>query len=174
MRRAHAAAGTAAFLVLVPGAVAGLGPWWLTHWQSGPAYPLPVRIVGVVLAAAGAIVLVHAFTRFVIDGLGTPAPIAPTERLVVSGLYRYVRNPMYLAVLAVITGQALLLSHPTLLGYAAAVAATVAGFVHWYEEPTLTRRYGIAYQRYRQTVPAWLPSLRRRPFATDEAPPHGQ
>jgi protein-S-isoprenylcysteine O-methyltransferase Ste14 len=149
----------------VPGTVAGLGPWWLTHWRSGPAYPLPVRVVGLALAAAGAIVLLHAFTRFVIDGLGTPAPIAPTERLVVSGLYRYVRNPMYLGVLAVITGQALLLSRPVLLAYAAAVAVTVAAFVHWYEEPTLTRLYGVAYQRYRQAVPAWLPRPRRRPFS---------
>ena len=167
MRRAHAAAGSAVFLVLVPGSVVGLGPCWLTHWRSGPAYPLPVRVVGVVLAAAGAVVLLHAFTRFVLDGLGTPAPIAPTERLVVSGLYRYVRNPMYLAVLADITGQALLLSRPVLLAYAAAVAATVAAFVHWYEEPTLSRRHGLAYQRYRQTVPAWLPRPRRRPFGRD-------
>lgn len=164
MRRARAAAGTAVFLVLVPGTVAGLGPWWLTDWRSGPAYPLPVRVAGVVLAAGGAVVLLHAFTRFVIDGLGTPAPIAPTEHLVVSGLYRYVRNPMYLAVLAVITGQALLLSRPVLLAYAAAVAATVAAFVQSYEEPTLSRRHGIAYQQYRQSVPAWLPRLRRRPL----------
>jgi protein-S-isoprenylcysteine O-methyltransferase Ste14 len=163
MRRARAAAATAVFLALVPGTVAGLVPWWLTDWRAGPAYPLPARVGAVVLAAAGAAVLVHAFTRFVIDGHGTPAPIAPTEQLVVSGLYRYVRNPMYLAVLAVITGQALLLGRPVLLGYAAAVAATVAAFVHWYEEPALTRRYGAVYQRYRQTVPAWLPRLRRRP-----------
>jgi protein-S-isoprenylcysteine O-methyltransferase Ste14 len=163
MRRARAAAGTAVFLLLVPGTVAGLVPWWLTDWRSGPAYPLPARVVGIVLAAAGATVLLHAFTRFVIEGLGTPAPIAPTERLVVGGLYRHVRNPMYLAVLAVITGQALLLSRPVLLVYAAAVAATVAAFVHWYEEPTLTHRHGTAYQQYRQTVPAWLPRLRRRP-----------
>jgi protein-S-isoprenylcysteine O-methyltransferase Ste14 len=126
-----------------------------------------VRVVAVVLTITGAIVLLHAFTCFVIDGLGTPAPIAPTERLVISGLYRYVRNPMYLAVLAVITGQALLLSRPVLLAYAVAIAATVAAFVHWYEEPTLLRRHGIAYQRYRQTVPAWLPRLRRRPFSRD-------
>lgn len=163
MRRARAAAGSAVFLVLVPGTVAGLMPWWLTDWRSGPAYPLPVRVVGIILAAAGAIALLHAFTRFVIDGLGTPAPIAPTERLVVNGLYRYVRNPMYLAVLAVITGQALLLSRPVLLAYATAVAAIVAAFVHWYEEPTLTRRHGTVYQHYRQTVPAWMPRLRRRP-----------
>ena len=163
MRPARAAAGTAVFLVLVPGTVAGLVPWWLTDWRSGPTYPLPVRAVGIVLAAAGAAVLLPAFTRFVIEGLGTPAPIAPTERLVVGGLYRHVRNPMYLAVLAVITGQALILSRPVLLAYAAAVAATVAAFVHWYEEPTLTRSHGTAYQQYRQTVPAWFPRLRRRP-----------
>jgi protein-S-isoprenylcysteine O-methyltransferase Ste14 len=163
MRRARAAAGTAVFLVLVPGTVAGLVPWWLTDWRTGPAYPLPVRVTGLVLAAAGATVLLHAFTRFVIEGLGTPAPIAPTERLVVGGLYRYVRHPMYLAVLALITGQALLLSRPVLIAYAAAVAATVAAFVHWYEEPTLTRRHGTAYQQYRRTVPAWWPRPRRRP-----------
>jgi protein-S-isoprenylcysteine O-methyltransferase Ste14 len=163
MRRARAAAGTAVFLVLVPGTVAGLVPWWLTDWRTGPAYPLPVRVTGLVLAAAGATVLLHAFTRFVIEGLGTPAPIAPTERLVVGGLYRYVRNPMYLAVLALITGQALLLSRPVLIAYAAAVAATVAAFVHWYEEPTLTRRHGTAYQQYRRTVPAWWPRPRHRP-----------
>jgi protein-S-isoprenylcysteine O-methyltransferase Ste14 len=162
VHRARAAAGTAVFLVLVPGTVAGLVPWWLTDWRSGSACPLPARAVGIVLAAAGATVLLHAFARFVIEGLGTPAPIAPTERLVVGGLYRYVRNPMYLAVLAVIAGQALLLSRPVLLGYAVAVAATVGAFVHWYEEPTLARHHGRAYQQYRQTVPAWWPRIRHR------------
>jgi len=162
MRQARAAAGTAVFLVVVPGTVAGLVPWWLTDWRAGPAYALPVRVGGIILAAFGATVLLHAFTRFVIDGRGTPAPTAPTEQLVVSGLYRYVRNPMYLAVLAIISGQALQLGRPVLFAYAAAVAATVAAFVHWYEEPTLTRRYGAAYHHYRQTVPAWFPRLRRQ------------
>ena len=81
-----------------------------------------------------------------VDGAGTPAPPAPTERLVVSGLYRYVRNPMYVAVLAVIVGQALLLSRPVLLAYAAAVAAAFGAFVRWYEQPTLARRYGAQYE----------------------------
>jgi protein-S-isoprenylcysteine O-methyltransferase Ste14 len=163
MRRARAAAGTAVFLVLVPGSVAGLVPWWLTAWRAGPAYPLPARVGGIVLAVCGATVLLHAFTRFVIDGRRTPAPTAPTEHLVVSGLYRYVRNPMYLTVLASITGQALQLGRPVLLAYAAAVAATVAAFVRWYEEPTLTRRYRAVYKQYRHSVPAWFPRLRRRP-----------
>lgn len=163
VRRTRAAAGTAVFLALVPGSVAGLVPWWLTGWRSGSAYPRPVWATGVVLVTTGAAVLLHAFARFVIEGLGTPAPIAPTDRLVVGGLYRYVRNPMYLAVLAVIIGQALLLARPVLLGYAALVAVAVIAFVHGYEEPTLARRHGTIYEQYRQTVPAWCPRLRRHP-----------
>ena len=86
--------------------------------------------------------LVQAFARFVREGLGTPAPVAPTETLVVGGLYRYVRNPMYLAVLATIVGQALLLGQPILLGYAFVVWIAFASFVRFYEEPHLTRRFG--------------------------------
>jgi len=78
----------------------------------------------------------------VIGGVGTPAPPAPTEQLVIRGLYRCVRNPMYLAVLAGILGQALIPGRPVLVAYAAVVAVVVASFVRWYEEPALTRRYG--------------------------------
>ena len=81
------------------------------------------------LMAVGVLVLVHAFARFVAEGLGTPAPVAPTERLVVGGLYRYVRNPMYLAVAAIILGQALALAQPILLPYAAMFAVAVVAFV---------------------------------------------
>ena len=161
MRKPTAAAGTVVFLVVVPGTVAGLVPWWLTGWQEGRPYPLPLRGTGAVLGAAGVVVLLHAFARFVIEGIGTPAPVAPTQRLVIGGLYRYVRNPMYLAVLAVIVGQALALSRPVLLAYAAAVSAAVVTFVHAYEEPTLARQYGDQYEAYRRTVPAWWPRLRR-------------
>src|SRR5258708_33216923 len=154
-----APAGTAVFLVIAPGAVAGLVPWWLTGWRTGAAYPAPVQITGAVLAAAGAAALLAAFAQFAIQGRGTPAPPAPTEQLVVRGLYRYVRNPMYLAVLAVITGHALLLGRPVLLGYAAAVAAAVIAFVYGYEQPTLARPYGAQYQAYRKAVPGWWPRL---------------
>jgi len=106
-------------------------------------------------------VLVHAFVRFVVEGAGTPAPVAPTERLVVGGLYRYVRNPMYVAVDAVIVGQALLLNQPVLYAYAAVAALTMAAFVHLYEEPTLARRYGADYERYRRRVPGWMPRFRQ-------------
>ena len=159
MRKLRAAAGSTLFLLLAPGVVAGLIPWWITGWEAGEPFRfwVPVRVVGVLVLVAGVGVLLHAFARFVVEGLGTPAPVAPTERLVVGGLYRYVRNPMYLAVLAVIVGQALLLGRLELLGYAALVAAAFVAFVRWYEEPTLHRQFGDEYDAYRRAVPAWLP-----------------
>ena len=139
MRKPTAAAGSALFFAVAPGVVAGLVPWWLTRWQvRGPlAQWAPGRAAGLIVLILGVIVLVQAFVRFVAEGRGTPAPVAPTERLVIGGLYRYVRNPMYLAVVAVITGQGLALGQPVLLGYAAAVWVTVASFVRCYEEPAL-------------------------------------
>ena len=159
MRTITATAGSAVFLVIAPGAVAGLVPWWLTGWRTGAAYPAPVQIHGAVLAAAGAAALLAAFAQFAIQGRGTPAPPAPTEQLVLRGLYRYVRNPMYLAVLAVITGQALLLGRPVLLEYAAAIAAASITFVYGHEQPTLARRYGAQYEAYQRAVPGWWPRL---------------
>jgi protein-S-isoprenylcysteine O-methyltransferase Ste14 len=161
MTRARAAAGSLVFLLLAPGVAAGLVPWLLTGWDSN-GWPLPVQAIGVLLIAGGAGVLLHAFVRFVIEGLGTPAPVAPPEQLVVGGLYRYVRNPMYVAVASTIIGQALLLGRPGLLAYAALFLAAVAAFVHLYEEPTLTRRFGEEYTAYQRAVPAWIP--RRNTF----------
>lgn len=164
MRLARAATVSSAFFVLAPGFVAGLVPWWLTGWRVREPLPywLPLRIGGSILLAAGVVVLLQAFARFVVEGLGTPAPVAPTERLVVGGLYRYVRNPMYLAVAATIVGQALVLGQLILLPYATAFAIAVVAFVHWYEEPTLRRRFGEEYEAYRRAVPAWWP--RREPW----------
>jgi protein-S-isoprenylcysteine O-methyltransferase Ste14 len=158
--KASAAAGSAAFLVLAPGVVAGLIPWLLTGWRMEAA-PLPVRIAGGLLIAFGLAFLLHAFARFVVEGLGTPAPVAPTERLVVGGVYRYVRNPMYLAVGATIVGQALLLGQFGLLAWAVAFWLLVFGFVRFYEEPTLSARFGASYDAYRRAVPGWLPRLHR-------------
>lgn len=126
--------------------------------------PVPVAAAGFLLVAAGVAVLLHAFARFVIEGLGTPAPVAPPQRLVVGGLYRYVRNPMYLAVAATIVGQAVILGRPGLLLYALAFGAAVGAFAHFYEEPTLERQFGVEYDAYRRAVPAWWP--RRRPWST--------
>jgi protein-S-isoprenylcysteine O-methyltransferase Ste14 len=157
MRRTRAAAVSVVFLVIAPGTVVGLFPWLITGWQAGSTHPAALVVVGAVLVAAGCAALLYAFGQFVVDGLGTPAPPAPTDLLVSRGLYRHVRNPMYVAVLTAIVGQAALLARPVLLAYAAAVCAAFMAFVRWYEEPTLRRRYGAAYDEYRDRVPGWLP-----------------
>lgn len=160
-RRLKAAVGTSLFLALAPGVVAGVVPWWITGWEaSEPRWWPPVRGLGLVLLGSAAVVLLHAFARFVWEGLGTPGPAAPTENLVVGGLYRHVRNPMYLAVAAAIVGQALWLGRPVLLPYAIGVTLANAAFVRWYEEPTLARQFGAQYTTYRAAVPGWLPRLR--------------
>ena len=157
MRRPSAAAGSALFFAVAPGVVAGVIPWALTGWETESEWWPPVRVLGAVLIVAGGAVLVSAFARFVREGLGTPAPIAPTEHLVVGGLYRYVRNVMYIAVTSAILGQALWLGSGALLVWAAVAWASMAAFVKLYEEPTLADRYGAQYEEYRRTVPAWWP-----------------
>ena len=169
VRSAWAAAGSLLFLVVAPGVVAGLVPWLLTGWETGDRLGdlLVVRALGAAVLGAGVAVLFEAFARFVREGRGTPAPVAPTERLVVGGFYRHVRNPMYLAVEATVVGEALLLGRPVLLVYAAILAPAFWAFVHAYEEPTLARRHGSEYEAYRSAVPGWIP--RRRPWNPDGA-----
>jgi protein-S-isoprenylcysteine O-methyltransferase Ste14 len=159
------AAGSALFFALAPGVVAGVIPWWLTGWDAEPAR---LRPLGVVLIAAGASVLIGAFARFVREGIGTPAPVAPTQHLVVGGLYRFIRNPMYVAVVTCVMGQALLLGREVLWVYAFGLMALFYAFVRGYEEPTLSRRFGSEYDAYRMAVPGWYPRVRpaRLPRAT--------
>ena len=159
-----AAVGTAIFFIAAPCVVAGLVPWLLTRWEFGPPWPASglLAVIGVVITIAGAAVLVNAFVRFAREGRGTPAPVAPTEELVITGPYRWVRNPMYLAVVAVIIGQALLLRQASLLIYAAVVAAAFAAFVKLYEERVLAERYGEVYRSYQATVSGWIPRPPRR------------
>ena len=151
--------GSLVFLVVIPGTMGGVVPWSLTDWE-GRSAPLAVQIAGVALLVAGLSVLLEAFARFALEGCGTPAPVAPTEQLVVGGVYRHVRNPMYVAVTAVIVGQALLLGRGELGWYALGFWVLTASFVRLYEEPTLARRYGQQYRAYRENVPGWLPRLR--------------
>jgi protein-S-isoprenylcysteine O-methyltransferase Ste14 len=146
--------GEVVLVALAPVRLVGRG-----RGEADPA-PLALRVAGAVLLAASIPVLVSAFVRFVREGAGTPAPVAPTGHLVVGGLYRYVRNPMYLAVLAAIVGQALLLGRPGLLGYAAVAGAAMVAFVLGYEQPALYRQFGAEYDAYRRAVPGWWPRLR--------------
>ncbi len=160
MTRITAAVGSFVFLLLAPGIVAGAIPWWLTGWHLN-RYSVPVEAVGALIVAVGAAALLASFVRFVFEGAGTPAPLAPTKDLVVGGLYRYVRNPMYLAVGALIVGQAIAFGQPVLLVYLLVFVVAVGAFVHFYEEPTLKQRYGGQYEDYRRAVPGWVPRLTR-------------
>jgi protein-S-isoprenylcysteine O-methyltransferase Ste14 len=160
MRTLSAIAGSAVFFIVAPGMVAGLVPWLLTDRYRLPLLTVPSVLVGSILIVAAAALLLHCFARFALEGMGTPAPVAPTERLVVGGIYRHVRNPMYVAVLSIILGQALLFSSGALIAYAAIAAVAMVSFVKLYEEPTLARRYGAEYETYRRKVPGWLPRLK--------------
>jgi protein-S-isoprenylcysteine O-methyltransferase Ste14 len=169
VRKGGAAVGSLLFLIVAPGTTAVLVPWLLTGWNHRvPAPTAPIRAAGLVLIGVGAAVLLSAFVRFVLEGGGTPAPVASTKRLVVGGLYRYVRNPMYLAVAATIVGQALLLGRFELLAYAAFFLGTTAAFVRLYEEPTLREQYGAEYETYQRAVPGWWPRL--KPWAPQGPP----
>jgi protein-S-isoprenylcysteine O-methyltransferase Ste14 len=160
VRRRHAVLGSALFLVLAPGLAAGALPVLITGWEVDERLPDVVRGLGAVIGGLGIAFLLHTFARFALEGRGTPAPVAPTERLVVGGVYRFVRNPMYLAVLSVILGQALYFGSAELAGYGAVLAIAFVIFVRLYEEPTLEATYGAEYERYRAAVPGWIPRLR--------------
>jgi protein-S-isoprenylcysteine O-methyltransferase Ste14 len=172
MRKPAAAIGSVVFFVIAPGTVGALIPWLLTGWQvrSTPdgwgALFAVLRLLGLLLLLAGAAFIISAFVRFVVEGLGTPAPVAPPTRLVVGGVFRYVRNPMYVSITAVILGQALLLNQPILYVDAAITLAAMVSFVVLYEEPTLTRQFGAQYAAYRAAVPGWWP--RWRPWQPPE------
>ena len=159
--RLAASAGSFVFFCIAPGSVAGLIPYALTGWTvQRPIVGLPgEHVIGGVAIAAGVAILIDSFWRFALEGRGTPAPIAPTKTLVASGLYRYVRNPMYVGVLVTIAGQALLLGSVTLLTYAAIVWLAFHLFVRLYEEPLLARRHGASYEIYRVNVRRWRPRL---------------
>ena len=162
VNRAAAGIASAAFFCAAPGVVAGLVPWLLTGWVLPPmptAAPVLRGCLAAVAVLSGLVVLIGAFVRFVREGSGTPAPVAPTERLVIGGLFRFVRNPMYLAVVTILLGQCVLFASKTLLIYTLLVWAAMAAFVRWYEEPVLVTRYGEQYEDYRRNVRAWWPRL---------------
>jgi len=155
--RVRAWVGTLVFLVLTPGVVAGLVPSLITGWRDPrTGWPATVAVVAV---SGGVLVLLDAFARFA-RADGTPSPTMPTGHLVVVGPYRYVRNPMYLAVLTIILGQALLFGSLGVLVYAGVVLLAVATFVRGYEEPTLELDFGDEYREYRRSVRGWIPRVR--------------
>jgi protein-S-isoprenylcysteine O-methyltransferase Ste14 len=164
MKRASAMFGSAIFLVVAPGTVAGYVPWRICHWRLAP--PLlgffPFRVIGALAIASGLPILLDSFARFANQGLGTPAPIAPPEHLVVAGPYRYVRNPMYVALSLLNVGQGLLFGSVRLLEYGLVVWLGFFAFVFLYEEPALRRTFGKEYEEFCSQVARWIPRL--KPF----------
>ena len=158
MRKSSAIVGTSVFFALAPGVIAGVVPWWMSRWRFLPGF-MSLRIAGAVLIAVALPVLLNSFARFALEGLGTPAPVLPPEHLVVTGLYRYVRNPMYVAVTSIILGQALLFGNASLAVYGAFVWLAFHLFVLLYEEPTLRRTFGSEYERFCAAVPRWIPRV---------------
>jgi protein-S-isoprenylcysteine O-methyltransferase Ste14 len=158
MRSASPLLHTLLFTVVAPGMVAGYIPWALRgsgQMANGP--DLWIASLAIVLGAA--IYLHTAFWGFALRGRGTPAPIAPTQVLVLEGLHQYVRNPMYIGVLLVILGQAILFHSAHIVFYALAFCVIVHLFVVLYEEPTLHRQFGAEYDSYKKRVPRWLPKI---------------
>jgi len=126
---------------------------------------MPLRAIGVVLILAAIPVLLESFGRFALQGIGTPAPVFPTRHLVVKGFYRYVRNPMYVAVVSLILGQGLLCGVIRLIEYAGFFWLLAHLFVVIYEEPTLQSTFGPEYEVFCVNVPRWIPRL--RPWRAD-------
>jgi protein-S-isoprenylcysteine O-methyltransferase Ste14 len=162
MRKAASVVGSALFLVLAPGTVDGLVPWWIAGWRFHP--PLLWigwgRLLGVALVLAGAPVVLDSFARFALQGLGTPAPVFPTRHLVTTGLFRHVRNPIYVGNVSVVLGQGLLIGDVRVLLYGMALWLGFHLFVLGYEEPSLRQTFGAEYERFCANVPRWLPRVR--------------
>jgi protein-S-isoprenylcysteine O-methyltransferase Ste14 len=147
------------FLILAPGMVAGYIPLVLLRRGS----PIETGIFGYLafpLWVMGGIILLWSFWNFLIQGRGTPAPIDPPKELVVAGFYRYVRNPMYVGIFLLLLGHFLWFKSVWLLVYLVIAFVTVHLFVTLYEEPTLKRKFGAAYEKYLKKVPRWIPKFR--------------
>jgi protein-S-isoprenylcysteine O-methyltransferase Ste14 len=152
------------FTVLVPGTVTV----WLPHFflfreiHHRPIAWSGTAVAGLIAIAIGAAGYFWCAFDFAFVGKGTPAPIDMPKVLVMRGLYKFTRNPMYSSVLLVLAGESLLFWSARLVEYAALVAIGFHFFVLLQEEPTLRRKMGAAYERYSSDVPRWIPRMRRR------------
>jgi protein-S-isoprenylcysteine O-methyltransferase Ste14 len=151
---------TLIFIFIAPATVTIYLPYWLLAGRAGTPQIGPVRYVGLLPIIVGACIELWCAWDFAVTGRGTPAPFDPPKELVARGLYAYVRNPMYLGVGLVVLGEALFFASRTLLWYAAGALVCANLFVLLYEEPTLRRKFGVAYEGYCAAVPRWLPRTR--------------
>lgn len=148
------------WMVLLPGVIAGYVPWRYFGLRNARWDHLGlVQVVGLVSFGAGVLLLVACVWEFAASGRGTLSPVDPPRELVVRGLYRYVRNPMYLAVSLILLGEALATGSKPLLAYWAGFFVLANAFVMGYEEPNLRQRFGESYERYARSVGRWIPRM---------------
>jgi protein-S-isoprenylcysteine O-methyltransferase Ste14 len=150
------------FLILFPGTFAVYIPYWIVSNRSEKPTPdfNTWGILGLFLVAPGIAILLWCVWDFAHSGKGTPAPIDPPKTLVVKGLYRHIRNPMYVGVLMILLGESLLYRSYAILAYASVVFLLFNAFVRLYEERALAKKFGDSYERYRNEVPRWIPRLK--------------
>jgi len=164
-----------AFTILVPGFVVG---WVPLHWfERYPKWPAPAawawpQYFALLLAALGAGAFLSCQWLFAVRGQGTPAPIDPPKKFIRRGLYKWVRNPMYLAVLALVGAEALFLWSWHIGVYLVLLTCLIHVWVLMYEEEVLRRNFGAMYEDYRREVPRWLPRKPRPPLVTVAPFPH--
>jgi len=152
---------TLLFTILVPGTVTVLVPYLLLSWgvQIFSFEVGPIRILGLPPILLGAVTYLWCAWDFTFTGRGTPAPIDPPKELVVKGLYRYVRNPMYVGITLILLGEALLFEAAVLFLYAGLLLVCAHLFIVYYEEPTLRRLFGASYESYCKSVSRWTARL---------------
>lgn len=154
---------TILFTLIAPGTVTVLLPYLILRGRARELSSDVFTIIGCLLILTGAVIYVACAFSFVRFGRGTPAPIDPPKELVVKGLYRWSRNPMYVGIISILIGEAILFRSTALLGYAAVVFVGFNLFILCYEEPTLRQMFGESYERYCKTVPRWIiPRIVRR------------
>jgi protein-S-isoprenylcysteine O-methyltransferase Ste14 len=155
------AAKTAFWIVAVHGTVLILAPYFILQANiqlvSGELPAL--RFIGVLPVLVGCLIVLWCARDLTVSGAGTPAPMDPPRRLVVRGLYRFVRNPMYAGDLLVLLGESLLYESVILTVYGLAMFGVFHLFILWHEEPALKRRFGESYQQYCKAVRRWIPSF---------------
>lgn len=156
---------TLLFTVLVPGTVAVGIPYLLLASGIGSVYDIGgFKFIGIVPIALGVVFYIWTAGDFVLMGRGTPAPLDPPRRLVSRGLYRIVRNPMYIGVLLMLIGEGVFFGSLAILVYAILIWSVNHLFIIFYEEPTLRKKFGAAYLEYCRVVPRWIPKLKRGAF----------
>src|SRR6185436_7629210 len=151
---------TLIFTILAPGTVTILLPGWVLSSQTDRFNIGVFRFLGLVPIVIGVLIYLWCAWDFTFAGKGTPAPIDPPKELVARGLYRYVRNPMYVGMVSILIGETLLFQSFALLAYAGTVLLVFHLFVVLYEEPALTRKFGDSYRQFREAVPRWIPRIK--------------